>query len=192
MAKFKVILMFILYSVIPAIVASSQGPQPVDKWFQNLKKNKLVPKTEIIQVYVQDVLGGPGQTVYEIARSNISSETSFGVFGQLFMSDDLLTAGPDPSSQPLGRAQGLVGFSDLNELVVYVSANFYFRGGPYDGSTISVFGRNPIQNAARELSIVGGTGVFRLARGIAVSTTYMDFNATGYAIFRYTLYVTYF
>ncbi|XP_075524523.1 dirigent protein 22-like [Primulina tabacum] len=192
MAKFKVILMFILYSVIHAIGASSQGPQPVDKWFQNLKKNKLVPKTEIIQVYVQDVLGGPGQTVYEIARSNITSATNFGVFGQLFMSDDLLTAGPDPSSQPLGRAQGLVGFSDLNELVVYVSVNFYFRGGPYDGSTISVFGRNPILNAARELSIVGGTGVFRLARGVAVSTTYMDFNATGYAIFKYTLYVTYF
>ncbi|XP_073291090.1 dirigent protein 22-like [Primulina huaijiensis] len=185
MAKFKVIVMFILCSVIHAIVASSQGPQPVDKWFQNLKNNKQVPKTEIIQVYIQDIFGGPGQTVYEIARSNITAATSFGVFGQLFMIDNLLTAGPDPSSKPLGRAQGLVGFSDLNELVVYVSFNIYFRGGPYDGSTISVFGRNPLMNAARELSIVGGTGVFRLARGVAVSTTYMDFNATGYGILKY-------
>lgn len=190
MAKFKVILMFILYSVIHAIVGSSQGPQPVDTWFQNLSKNNLVPKTEIIQVYVQDILGGPGQTVYEIARSNITSSTSFGVFGQLFMSDDLLTAGPDPSSQPLGRAQGLVGFCDLNELVLYLSVNFYFRGGPYNGSTISVVGRNPKLNAARELSIVGGTGVFRLARGIAVASTYMNYNATGYGILNYTLYVT--
>ncbi|KZV40153.1 dirigent protein 21-like [Dorcoceras hygrometricum] len=107
------------------------------------------------------------------------------------MSDDLMTAGPDPSSTPLGRAQGLVGFSDLNEQVVYVSVNFYFRGGPYDGSVISVLGRNPLAGAARELSIVGGTGEFRLARGIAVATTYMDFNATGYAIFKYTFYVIY-
>ncbi|XP_073119799.1 dirigent protein 22-like [Henckelia pumila] len=191
MAKSKVIILtYIIYSFIHAIAASSQGPQPVETWFQNLKKNKQEPKTAIIPVYVQDVLGGPGQTVYEIARSNRSS-ASFGAFGQLFMSDDLITSGPDPSSQPLGRAQGLVGFSDLNELVVYVSVNFYFRGGPYNGSTIAVFGRNPLQSAARELSIVGGTGVFRLARGIAVTTTYMDFNATGYGILKYVLYVIY-
>ncbi|XP_073123186.1 uncharacterized protein [Henckelia pumila] len=51
-----------------------------------------------------------------------------------------------------------------------------------------MFGRNPLSAVGdHELSIVGGTGVFRLARGIATVRTYLDFDATGYAVFNYTL-----
>lgn len=188
MANFKVSKMFILYSFIHAIVVSCQGHQHVDTWFRNINIRPTMPKTTIIQLYVQDVLGGPGQTVHEIARSNITS-TSPTSFGQLFMSDDLLTAEPDPGSQAIGRAQGLVGFADLNEFALYLSVNFFFKGGPYNGSTISVLGRNPVLDATRELSIVGGTGVFRLARGVAVASTLMDYNATGYGILKYTFYL---
>ncbi|KZV15627.1 hypothetical protein F511_39642 [Dorcoceras hygrometricum] len=70
--------------------------------------------------------------------------------------------------------------------------NFVFTNGKYNGSTLSMFGRNPLSAAgARELSIIGGTGAFHLARGIATVRTYLDFDATGYGIFNYTLYVIY-
>nr|GEY55146.1 dirigent protein 22-like [Tanacetum cinerariifolium] len=55
--------------------------------------------------------------------------------------------------------------------------HFYFHDtttGPrkYNGSSLQFLGSNPIFHRVREMSIVGGTGVFRLARGIASLQTY--------------------
>ncbi|KAH1040334.1 hypothetical protein J1N35_042077 [Gossypium stocksii] len=45
--------------------------------------------------------------------------------------------------------------------------HFYFHdvvSGKYNGSTLSVLGRNEVLSAVREMPIVGGSGVFRFAR----------------------------
>ncbi|ERN10266.1 hypothetical protein AMTR_s05303p00003300 [Amborella trichopoda] len=55
--------------------------------------------------------------------------------------------------------------------------NFLFTEGKLNGSELTVVGRNPILNKVREMSVVGGNGVFRLARGYARLRTY-SFNAT--------------
>ncbi|XP_075524518.1 dirigent protein 21-like [Primulina tabacum] len=170
------------------MVPLCQGIQPIDTWFQKIKLLPI-PKFAIIEFYDQDVLAGDGETSYEIARSNITS-TSPTLFGKLSMVDNLLTTGPDPNSPAIGRRQGLVGFSDLNEKAIYASFNFIFNGGLYDGSTISVLGRRPTLKNQQEFSIVGGTGVLRLARGMAVVSTHV-LNTAGDSIFKYTLYVTY-
>ncbi|XP_073119804.1 dirigent protein 22-like [Henckelia pumila] len=171
------------------MVLLCQGVEPIDTWFQRIKLLPI-PKYAIIELYDQDVLAGNGETSYEIARSNITS-TSPTLFGELAMVDNLVTTKPDPNSPAIGRRQGLVGFSDLNEKALYFSFNFIFNGGSlYNGSTISVMGRRPVQKNQQELSIVGGTGDFRLARGIAVLSTYA-LNLTGDSIFKYTLYITY-
>ncbi|PQQ15980.1 dirigent protein 22 [Prunus yedoensis var. nudiflora] len=59
--------------------------------------------------------------------------------------------------------------------------NFVFVEGMYKGSTISILGRNPVLNNVREMPIIGGTGLFRFARGYALAHT-VWFNPTGDAI----------
>ncbi|XP_073119801.1 dirigent protein 22-like [Henckelia pumila] len=188
MAKFRLGITFVLFTYFHATVLLCQSIEPIDTWFQNIKLLPI-PKFAIIEFYDQDVLSVNGETSYVIATSSITS-TSPTVFGQLSMVDNLITAGPDPNSAAIGRRQGLVGLCDLNELAVYLSLNFIFNGGMYNGSTISVLGRRPVLKNQQEISIVGGTGDFRLARGIAVLNTYV-LNTTGDYIVKYTLYVTY-
>ncbi|XVF49906.1 hypothetical protein PTKIN_Ptkin04bG0053600 [Pterospermum kingtungense] len=45
-------------------------------------------------------------------------------------------------------------------------------GGPYNGSTFRVLGRNPVTKEEREMPVIGGTGKFRLARGYCLARTY--------------------
>ncbi|KAL0383970.1 UNVERIFIED_CONTAM: Dirigent protein 21 [Sesamum radiatum] len=129
-----------------------------------------------LHFYVQDALGGPNATTWEVATSEISSLTSSN-FGQILVLDDLITATPDPNSKKLGRFQGLVNSSDLQVRALNMNVNFYFTQGKFNGSTLSLLGRNPVTETNRELSVVGGTGAFRMARGYAISSTY-SFNTT--------------
>lgn len=143
-----------------------------------------------IHFYVQDVLGGPNSTVYEVARASITANSVTG-FGQVRVLDDVVTATPQKNSAELGRAQGLITFSDLQISALTMNMNFVFTAGKYNGSTICILGRNQIGDARRELAVVGGTGVFRFARGYAFSSTYSYDVDTNYGVLEYTIYTTY-
>ncbi|KAL0379885.1 UNVERIFIED_CONTAM: Dirigent protein 21 [Sesamum calycinum] len=147
-------------------------------------------KVAKLHFYIQDALGGSNATVWEVARSQITS-TSATSFGQVRVLDDLITAEPDRSSQKLGRAQGLITDSGLEESALTMSLNFYFTSGKYNGSSLCIVGRNPISSKNRELPVVGGTGVFRMARGYSISNTYSYDAATNYGVLEYTVYVAY-
>ncbi|CAA2958131.1 Hypothetical predicted protein [Olea europaea subsp. europaea] len=156
--------------------------------FKNLYIGK--EKTTTLHIYVQDELGGENPTVLEVARSNITS-TSTTSFGQVRVLDDLVTAGPDRTSEKVGRAQGLITFSDLQESALTMNLNFVFTSGPYNGSTLCMLGRNPMGKKYRELAIVGGTGVFRLARGYAITNIYSYDVNTSHGVLEYNIYVAY-
>ncbi|RWW76797.1 hypothetical protein BHE74_00015082 [Ensete ventricosum] len=52
----------------------------------------------------------------------------------------------------------------------YLSAfNFVFTAGDYNGSSISILGRAAPSDAAIERGVVGGSGMFRMARGYTIS-----------------------
>ncbi|KAI3458404.1 hypothetical protein Pfo_015067 [Paulownia fortunei] len=169
--------------------ANDESPKPVEEWFQKLDHAKEI-RTKL-HFYFQDVLSGDKPTVWKVAESGITS-TSATTFGQISMVDDLLTSGPEPDSEVVGRAQGTIGFADLNDTAIQMGLNIVFTEGKYKGSTISILGRNPIFDKDRELPIVGGTGVFRMARGIAVSNTHSFDVNTNYGVLEYTLYITHY
>ena len=52
-----------------------------------------------------------------------------------------------------------------------LSMNVVLAVGPYNGSSLTVMGRNNIAMPERELTVVGGTGVFRLATGYVLWKT---------------------
>ncbi|XP_031095074.1 dirigent protein 22-like [Ipomoea triloba] len=153
----------------PAARGVSLGPKAVDQWFKQLPNAK--EKITKLHFYYHDIVSGKNPTAYQIAQSNNFTAKSPTRFGALSVMDDLLTETPDPNSAVVGRAQGTYGFAALYEVGLLMTLNFFFTRGEYNGSTLSVLGRNPYYNEYREMPIVGGTGVFRLARGIATAQT---------------------
>ncbi|XP_057769284.1 dirigent protein 22-like [Salvia miltiorrhiza] len=151
------------------------------------EKEKVVKLT----FYVQDLrVGNPNPIVYEVASASVTSSSPTS-FGSVHVVDDLLTEKPAYGSRAVGRVQGLTTSADLSVNAVAINLNFYFTTGRFNGSTISVLGRNPVAEAQRELPVVGGTGAFRYARGYAVtSNTYNDAE-THYSVLQYTIYTTY-
>ncbi|GMJ03578.1 hypothetical protein like AT2G21110 [Hibiscus trionum] len=58
---------------------------------------------------------------------------------------------------------------DVLTLMVYLVG---FTKGEFNGSSISMFSRNPITETEREVAVVGGSGKFRMAKGFAQLKTY--------------------
>uniref|UniRef100_M8C792 Dirigent protein n=1 Tax=Aegilops tauschii TaxID=37682 RepID=M8C792_AEGTA len=147
--------------------------------------------TTHIKVYWHDVYSGPSPTAVEVARAP-STNSSKTLFGGVYVIDDALTDGPDlNSSRLVGRAQGMYVSSGKDELAVLMNMNFVFTaGGRYNGSSGAIMGRNSAGSAAiREMPVIGGTGIFRLARGYALATTYAFNISTGDATVEYNVFI---
>ncbi|KAL1563910.1 hypothetical protein AAHA92_06328 [Salvia divinorum] len=178
-----------LISIVSCLLVSTLG---VCVGKQTFLRNIYGGKEKVIKLnfYVQDLrVGNPNPTVYEVAAASIT-ENSPTQFGSVHVVDDLLTEKPAYNSRAVGRVQGLTTSADLAVNAVAINLNFYFTTGQFNGSTISVLGRNPVAEPQRELPVVGGTGAFRFARGYALtSNTYNDAE-TNYSVLQYTIYTT--
>ncbi|KAB2616425.1 dirigent protein 22-like [Pyrus ussuriensis x Pyrus communis] len=105
------------------------------------------------------------------------------------MIDDPLTEGPEMSSKLLGRAQGFYGSASQKEAGLLMAMNFAFIQGKYNGSTITVLGRNQVFNKVREMLVIGGSGLFWFATGYVEARTHYFNLTTGDAIVEYNVYV---
>ncbi|GKV25890.1 hypothetical protein SLEP1_g35270 [Rubroshorea leprosula] len=105
------------------------------------------------------------------------------------ITDDPLTVTPDINSTLVGRAQGLYASSSQEETSLMMVMTFSFLEGKYNGSTVSMLGQNPPFNKVREMPIVGGSGLFRFARGFAQAKTNTFNLTTGDACVEYNVYV---
>ncbi|KAH6770368.1 hypothetical protein C2S52_015171 [Perilla frutescens var. hirtella] len=148
-------------------------------------------KVARIHVYVHDRrAGGSNATVFTVANASITATSPTG-FGSVRVVDDLVTVGPDIKSAEVGRIQGMTTSADLKVNAVAINLNFVFTSGKYNGSTVSIAGRNEVLLPQRELPVIGGTGLFRLARGYAITSSYSFDVATNYAVLEYKIYVVY-
>nr|CAB3459525.1 unnamed protein product [Digitaria exilis] len=148
-------------------------------------------KSTHIKLYWHDVVSGPSPTAVRVAQAAVTN-TSKTFFGAVIVIDDPLTQGPDlKSGKLLGRAQGTYIGAGKDELSLMMNMNFVFQAGKYNGSTIAIMGRNAVLDDVREMAIVGGTGVFRMARGYAQARTHTLDLKTGDATVEYNLYIKY-
>ncbi|KAL6545945.1 hypothetical protein OROGR_009819 [Orobanche gracilis] len=178
----KQFIIFILFCI--AIMAQANGFADQD-WFQSILNRK--EKVTQLQVYVQDNFNGPVPTVLFVAPANTSS-TSPTLFGRSAVLDDPVRTGPNINAEIIGRAQGFFAHASLKEASIHMTFDLIFTGGAYNGSTLNLVGSNPYQRARRELSVVGGSGAFRLARGL-VGIRSIPTNITGIAFFQYNITV---
>ncbi|KAL6125262.1 hypothetical protein ACLB2K_073321 [Fragaria x ananassa] len=139
-----------------------------------------------LHFYFHDIQSGRNPTAIRIVRPPNKPVDSFGT---CFITDDVLTEKPEASSKLVGRAQGIYAFASQHDSVLLMVLNFAFMEGMCNGSTLSILGRNPFKKAMREMPIVGGSGVFRYARGYALARTFSFNPKTGDAVVQYNVSV---
>ncbi|CAN4123202.1 unnamed protein product [Withania somnifera] len=185
----KLILHIFTISVLLSLVAfPATGEEDyvfgksIKRKFMGLKKEKL----SHFNFYWHDVLSGSKPTSMMIIPPPKNTTTGFG---QMNMIDNVLTLGPQLSSKIVGRAQGFYASASLNDVGLMMVMNFAFVEGKYNGSTFTILGRNPVFEKVREMAVIGGSGLFRFARGyVQASTHSWDMN-TGDATVQYDAYV---
>lgn len=167
------------------VAAADAGPNAT--WSHSVRRGKKQMTT--LHFYVHDVRGGPNSTLYTVASASITADSPTR-FGQINVFDDRVTAEPDINSLEVARAQGTTTSADLRVRAVAMNVNFFLTSGDFNGSTISIVGRNAVTETERELPVAGGTGAFRYARGYAITKSYSNDAATNYSVIEYTIYVT--
>ncbi|KAH8485524.1 hypothetical protein Peur_070872 [Populus x canadensis] len=178
----------ILSIVLSFLIIANAKSQRFTKYLSpatlGLKKEKL----SHLHFYFHDIVSGKNPTAVRIARADMTNTSSTG-FGMVAMIDDPLTMTPELSSKLVGRAQGFYASASQNDVGLLMTMNFVFMEGKFNGSTLSVLGRNSVFSTVREMPIVGGSGLFRFARGYAQASTHMFDRTTGDAVVEYNVYV---
>ncbi|KAK7336682.1 hypothetical protein VNO77_17228 [Canavalia gladiata] len=187
MAEFRTFVSILTITLLFSSLATAKSSpfyRSISPTSLHLKKEKLTH----LHFYFHDIVSGPKPTAVRVAEAHMTN-TSSTLFGLVNMADDPLTVGPEPGSKVVGKAQGIYGSAAQDELGLLMVMNFAFTEGKYNGSTLSLLGRNTVFSAVREMPIVGGSRAFRFARGYAQAKTHtLDLN-TGDAVVEYNVYV---
>ncbi|KFK38685.1 hypothetical protein AALP_AA3G147200 [Arabis alpina] len=183
------LIFFLVVQVFLLAAVSSTGDngqnvfRTVDRKLLGLNKKE---KLTHFKVYWQDVLSRPNPTSIMI-QPPVKNSTTY--FGGISMIDNALTEKVPVNSTVLGQAQGFYAGAAQKELGFLMTMNFVFKTGKYKGSTITILGRNTALSDVREMPIVGGSGLFRFARGyVEARTKYLNLK-NGDATVEYNCYV---
>ncbi|TVU26143.1 hypothetical protein EJB05_28679, partial [Eragrostis curvula] len=142
-----------------------------------------------LRVFWHDVVTGPNSTIVQVAQAPSSNASATG-FGTVIVIDDPLTDGPSlNSSRLVGRAQGMYVSAGKDSFSLLMAMNFVFVDGAYNGSSLAIFGPNPAEKQVREMPVIGGTGMFRFARGYCQARTQWIDNKTGDATVEYNIHI---
>ncbi|XP_064979391.1 dirigent protein 1-like [Musa acuminata AAA Group] len=117
-----------------------------------------------LHFYLHVYYGGPNATTVTVV-----SPPGNSTFGSIGVGNNILKEGPEPSSMLIGRTNDLTAQASIESPSYLYMLNFVFTAGEYNGSSIAIVGREVI-GMTSERTIVGGTGMFRMARGYTVST----------------------
>jgi len=128
-------------------------------------------KISHLHFYFHDVVTGKNATAVQVASAPTTKYSPTG-FGAVVVMDDCLTEGPEATSKLVGRAQGIYVSSGQEDFHLLMATTFVFESGKYNGSTLAMIGKNAALEEVREMPIVGGSGLFRFARGYALAHTH--------------------
>ncbi|KAJ8770839.1 hypothetical protein K2173_021754 [Erythroxylum novogranatense] len=167
------------------ILAENNGyEKAIDPKLFALKEQKLTH----FHFFIHHTYSGSNPSVIQIVPTpptNISAYT----FGSMSMVDDPLTEGPNLSSKLIGKAQGFDGSSAQEETSLIVAINIVFTEEKYNGSTITLLGREQLSSKVREFPVIGGSKIFRFAQGYAQTRSYFINSTSGDAIAECDIYV---
>ncbi|KAI4386290.1 hypothetical protein MLD38_004235 [Melastoma candidum] len=157
----------------------------LDAKAHGLRKQRL----SHFRFYWHDIASGKNPTSITVVQPPLNATGSSTGFGMVNIIDNALTIAPEMSSRLVGRAQGFYALASQEEVGLLMVMNFAFLEGKYNGSTITVMGRNPVFHKVREMPVVGGSGLFRFAHGYAELRTHTFDLKTGDANIEYNVFV---
>ncbi|XP_060200970.1 dirigent protein 19-like [Lycium barbarum] len=178
---------FILLSLVISSATGEVDEYAFGKSINRKSKGIKREKLSHFKFYFHDIGSGTKPTSVVIVPP--PKNTTITGFGRMNMIDNALTLGPKLSSKIIGRAQGFYGSSSLSELSLLMVMNFEFIEGKYNGSSLAVLGRNPAFETVREMPVIGGSGLFRFARGYVQARTHSLDLKTKDATVQYDAYV---
>ncbi|KAE8671665.1 Dirigent protein 3 [Hibiscus syriacus] len=162
-----------------------------DSFSQNISPLSLglnkPEKLSHLHFYFHDIVVGKNATAVRVAQA--PTTTAASPFGVVVVLDDPLTVGPDIGSELVGKAQGIYAFASQTDSSLLVAYNFAFMAEEYNGSSLTILGRNTVSSAVREMPVVGGSGTFRFARGYVEARTESFDLKTGNTVVEYNVYV---
>ncbi|CAN6928243.1 unnamed protein product [Brassica oleracea var. botrytis] len=183
------LIFFLAVQILVLAVVSSTGDDG-DNFARTIDRKLLglhsKEKLTHFKVYWHDILSGPNPTSIMI-QPPVTNSTTY--FGGITMIDNALTAKVPTNSTLVGQAQGFYAGAAQKELGILMAMNFVFKTRKYNGSTITILGRNTPFSEVREMPIVGGSGLFRFARGYVEARTKWFNLKNGDATVEYSCYV---
>ncbi|GMY09857.1 dirigent protein 22-like [Fagus crenata] len=148
-----------------ALATSSEASKY--QYIQKLKETNMM-------FYMQDWETSANATAIPVAGIPNERWWILG-FGTVFATDDKLTMGIERNSSEVGRAHGIYVNSALDGSDLHLLMSLVFTNKAYNGSTFEIQGADRFYLKYREVSVVSGTGIFRLARGYAtLETVFLD------------------
>ncbi|CAM8965601.1 unnamed protein product [Rhodiola kirilowii] len=182
---------FFFFNIITVIISCTNGGAQPNTFSKSLSPDSLILRKEKLShlhFYFHDTVSGKNPTAILVARPLFGNYT-LGGFGGINIIDDPLTIGPESSSKLVGKAQGMYASASQSDIGLMMLMNFAFLEGKFSGSTLSILGKNAVLLEVREMPIVGGSGIFRFARGYAQARTHTIDLKTGDAVVEYNVYV---
>ncbi|CAM8968639.1 unnamed protein product [Rhodiola kirilowii] len=182
---------FFFFNIITVIISCTNGGAQPNTFSKSLSPDSLILRKEKLShlhFYFHDTVSGKNPTAILVARP-LSGNYTLGGFGGINIIDDPLTIGPESSSKLVGKAQGMYASASQSDIGLMMLMNFAFLEGKFSGSTLSILGKNAVLLEVREMPIVGGSGIFRFARGYAQARTHTIDLKTGDAVVEYNVYV---
>ena len=141
------------------------------------KRMKRIRPCRSLVLYFHDILydgtnkaNATSAIVAAPAWANRTVVAPFMNFGDLVIFDDPITLDNNLHSPPIGRAQGLYLYDSKSVYTAWLGFSLVFNSTGYKG-TLTLMGADPLTNQTRVVSVVGGTGDFFMARGVATIRT---------------------
>ncbi|XP_034894762.1 dirigent protein 5 [Populus alba] len=136
-------------------------------------KNSFKPKEPCkhIVLYYHDTLfnGTDAANATSAAATNATKLGDFK-FGMLVVFDDPMTKDNHLLSPPVARAQGFYFYDMKSTYTAWFAYTLIFNSTEHKG-TLNIMGADLMMMETRDFSVVGGTGDFFMARGIATIHT---------------------
>ncbi|KQK12545.1 dirigent protein 15 [Brachypodium distachyon] len=132
-------------------------------------------KVTNLHFYMHDTVAGKDATDVPVAHGanfipTPGTISSLFPFSSVYVFDNVLTEGWERSSRVVGNAQGMYIMSSKDGNTIDMAVDYELT--EYKNSSFSVLTRNPVGDGdGRELTVVGGRGAFRMARGFIILPT---------------------
>ncbi|CAL5061414.1 unnamed protein product [Urochloa decumbens] len=91
-------------------------------------------------------------------------------FGEIIVFNDPVTAGPSLASPPVAHAEGFYFYDKKESPSAWFAFSLVFNSTAHKG-TLNLMGADIIADKTKDISVVGGTGDFFMARGVATLRT---------------------